>query len=310
MPTKVLQMRFATDQKSWWRGQWAASASVLIFILAPVSLATAQQAVMRDLCASAAWISAPPTAAAIAPTPALNAVEPNPRSVPPTPAAPDSAEPDVESISVESIPAPIAVDPTEIAKIVPCVHASPIGVRYNPELTAKVRRQYEDKLIYANDATKEKVISNVFLNARIDITTPPPSSYYRDDGPTFISLTGGITNDNPFPLSSVSIRCDYRDARDVPQSFEFPFRYTLAAGGYIPYQDKIINALPPRSVVNEISCKVETAEIWQNTDVIQYLNAPLNPDVRPSSDTNQQSLRGGSQTVRRKQSSPNNVRWR
>ena len=100
MPTKVLQMRFATDQKSCWRGQWAASASVLIFILAPVALATAQQAVVRDLCASAAWISAPSTPAAITPTPALNAVEPNPRSVPPTP-APDSAEPDVEPISVE-----------------------------------------------------------------------------------------------------------------------------------------------------------------------------------------------------------------
>ena len=100
MPTKVLQMRFATDQKSCWRGQWAASASVLIFILAPVALATAQQAVVRDLCASAAWISAPSTLAAIAPNPALNAVEPNPRSVPPTP-APDSAEPDVEPISVE-----------------------------------------------------------------------------------------------------------------------------------------------------------------------------------------------------------------
>jgi hypothetical protein len=43
MPRKVLQMRFATDQKSCRRGQWAASASVLIFILAPVSLASAQQ---------------------------------------------------------------------------------------------------------------------------------------------------------------------------------------------------------------------------------------------------------------------------
>jgi hypothetical protein len=309
MPTKVLQMRFATDQKSCWRGQWAASASVLIFILAPVSLASAQQAVVRDLCASAAWISAPSTPAASTPSPALNAVEPNPRSVPPTP-APDSAEPDVEPISVESIPAPISVDPSEIAKINRCVNPSPIGVRYNPELTAKVRRQYEDQLVYANDATKEKVVANVILSARVDITTPPSTSYYGNDGPTFISLTGGITNNNPFPLSSVSLRCDYRDARDVPQSFEIPFRYTLAAGGYIPYQDKVINALPPRSVVNEISCNIETAEIWENTDVIQYLNAPLNPDVGRSSDKKQQSLNGESQTVRRKQSSPNIVRRR
>jgi len=294
MPTKVLQMRFATDQKSWWRGQWVASASVLIFIVAPVSLATAQQAVVRDLCASAGWISAPSTPAAIAPAPALNAVD----------------EPNIEPVSVQSIPAPISVDPTEIEKINRCVNPSPIGVRYNPELTAKVRRQYEDQLVYAKGATKEKVVSNVILSARVDITTPPSTSYYRNDGPTFISLTGGIKNNNPFPLSSVSLRCDYRDARDVPQSFEIPFRHTLAAGGYIPYQDKVINALPPHSVVNEISCNIETAEIWQNTDVIQYLNAPLNPDVGPSRDKNQQSLNGGSQTVRRKQSSPNNVRRR
>jgi hypothetical protein len=307
MPTKVLQMRFATDQKSWWRGQWVESASVLIFLVASVSLATAQQAVVRDLCASAGWISAPSTPAAIAPAPALNAVEPSPVTLTP---APDSAAPDIEPVSVESIPAPISVDPTEIEKIKRCVNPSPIGVRYNPELTAKVRRQYEDQLVYAKGATKEKVISNVILSARIDITTPPPNSYYRDDGPTFISLSGGITNDNPFPLSGVSIRCDYRDVRDVPQSFEFPFRYTLAAGGYIPYQDKVINALPPRSVVNEISCNIETAEIWQNTDVIQYLNAPLNPDVGRSSDKKQQSSNGGLQNVRGKQSSPNTVRWR
>jgi hypothetical protein len=229
--------------------------------------------------------------------------------VTPTP-APDSAEPDVEPTSVEATQAPISIDPTEIAKINRCVHPGPFGVRYNPELTAKVRRQYENQLVYAKDATKEKVVSNVILSARVDITTPPPTSYYGNDGPTFISLTGGITNNNPFPLSSVSIRCDYKDARDVPQSFKFPFRHALAAGGYIPYQDKIINALPPRSVVNEISCTVETAEIWQNTDVIQYLNAPLNPDVVPSKYTNQQSLNDGSQTLRRKQNSPNTVRWR
>ena len=304
MPTKVLQMRFATDQKSWWRGQWVASASVLLFLVAPVSLATAQQAVVRDLCASAGWISAPSTPAAIAPAPALNV---EPPSVTLTP-APDSAEPDLEPVSVESIPAPISVDPTEIEKINRCVNPSPIGVRYNPELTAKVRRQYEDQLVYSKGATKEKVVSNVILSARVDITTPPSTSYYRNDGPTFISLTGGIKNNNPFPLSSVSLRCDYRDAREVPQSFEIPFRHTLAAGGYIPYQDKVINALPPHSVVNEISCNIETAEIWQNTDVIQYLNAPLNPDVGRSSDTSQRSLNGGSQ--RRKQSSQNTVRRR
>ena len=184
-------------------------------------------------------------------------------------------------------PVPDSVAPIKIAKIDRCVHPSPIGVIYNPKLTAKVRRQYEDNLIKAKGATKEKVVANVILGASVDVTTPPQISSYRNgdrgrnDGPIFISLTGGITNNNPFPLSSVSIRCDYRDARGVPQSFEFPFRYTLGAGGYIPYQGKVINELPPRSVVNDISCQVETAEIWQNTDVIQYLNAPLNPDLAP-----------------------------
>jgi hypothetical protein len=171
----------------------------------------------------------------------------------------------------------------EIAKIVRCVHPSPIGVRYNPELAAKIRRQYEDSLLYAKAVTRDAVVSNVTLSAIVDVTTPPPNhDGDRIDGPIFISLTGGITNNNRFPLSSVSIRCDYRDARGVPQSFEFPFRYTLGAGAYISYQDTVINALPPHSVINDISCKVGMAEVWQNTDVIQYLNAPLNPDLAPS----------------------------
>ena len=275
---EVLQMRFATDQKFWQRGQCAASGSVLLFILAPVSFATAQQAVVRDLCSSARWISAEPTALPIAPAPARDSVAQS-TSVQPNPASNRNPK-------LRLPPAPISVDPIEIAKNDRCVHPSPIGVRYNPQLTAKVRRQYEDDLINAKGATKETVVSNVILSASTDVTKPLPISYDRDgdrnDGPTFISISGRITNNNPFPLSSVSIRCDYRDARGVSQSFEFPFRYTLGAGGYIPYQDKVINVLPPHSAVNDISCGVQTAEIWQNTDVIQYLNAPLNPELRPS----------------------------
>jgi len=287
----------------------AASASFLIFTLASGSLAIAQQAVVRDLCASGAWISASPSPAAIVQNPTLNAVEPSLLQVTPSP-APDSTDPDAEPLSVDSTPAPTSVDPTEIRRVNRCVNPSPIGVRYNPELTAKVRRQYADQLVFAKDATREKVVSNVLLGAKVDVTTPPLTSYYRNDGPTFISLTGGITNNNPFPLSSVTIRCDYKDARDVAQSFEFPFRYTLAAGGFIPYQDKIINALPPHSVVSEIACNVETAEIWQNTDPIQYLNAPLNPDVGRSSEKNRQSSNSESQTSKRKPSSSNIVRSR
>jgi len=270
-------MRFAADQKFWQRAQCAASASVLLFVLAPISFATAQQAVVRDLCSSARWISAEPVP--IAPAPAPDAVEQS-STVQPNPVLNRIPK-------LRLPPPPISVDPIEIAKNDRCVRPSPIGVRYNPQLTAKVRRQYEDDLINAKGATKESVVSNVILNASVDVTTPAQISYDRrdgdrNDGPTFISISGRITNNNPFPLSSVGIRCDYKDARGVSQSFEFPFRYTLGAGGYVPYQDKVINVLPPRSAVNDLSCNVQTAEIWQNTDVIQYLNAPLNPELRSS----------------------------
>jgi hypothetical protein len=261
-------MRFAMDQKFWRRGHFAASAAISISILATVSVATAQQAVVRDLCSSAAWIPAVSAPAAIAPIP-------SPNSVAPTPAA------------TASIPSPNSAAPIEIAKINRCVYPSPSGVVYNPELTAKVRRQYEDSLTYAKAVTREAVVSNVIFSVSVDVTTPPPIFYYREgdrnDGPTFISLTGGVTNNNPFPLSSVSIRCDYSDAFGIAQSFEFQIPYTLGpSGGHIPYQDKVINELPPQSVVNDISCKVETAEIWESTDTIQYLNAPLNPDLGQS----------------------------
>jgi hypothetical protein len=288
LPTNVVQMQFAMGRKFWRRGPWAVTVSVL-FLLYPVSLATAQQAVVRDLCSSAKRIYVvPPIPATIASTLAPHSTEPTPAPIAPNPSPEVSVEPEVETDSAKPTPAPpILVEPTEIAKIARCVHASPIGVRYNPELTAKVRRQYEDELIYAKGATNEKVVSNVVLNTSVDITTPPPISYFgnfnQNDGPVFISLTGEITNNNPFPLSSVIIRCEYKDAHNVPQAFDFPFLYTLGAGSYVPYQNKVINALPPHSVVSDISCKVATAEIWQSADVIQYLNAPLNPDLGLSS---------------------------
>jgi len=266
-------MQFATDKKFGRRVNWAASASILVFILVPVSLAIAQQAVVRDLCSSGRWISV-----AAIPTPTAPTQAPNPVAL-------DSAE--EAPVANAPTPSPISVHPIEIAKTDRCVHPSPIGVVYNPELTAKVRRQYENSLINAEGVTKEAAVSNVILSASVDVTTPPPIFYDREegrnDGLTFISLTGGITNNNPFPLSSLSIQCDYSDAVGVSQSFELQFPYTLGPkGGHIPLQAKVIDVLPPRSVVNDISCKVETAEIWKNTDAIQYLNAPLNPNLRPS----------------------------
>jgi hypothetical protein len=277
-------MQFATSQKFWRRGQWGLSASVLISILNPVSLANAQDAVVRDLCSSAKRIYVvPPIPAAVAPTPTPQSIKPIAAPVAPTQSPEGSEEPEVETEAAQPPTAAVFVEPTEVAKIARCVHPSPIGVRYNPELTAKIRRQYEDELIYAKGTTNEKVVSNVVLSASVDITTPPPSYLNQNDGPVFISVTGEITNNNPFPLSSVTIRCDYKDAHKLPQSFEFPFLYTLGAGSYVPYQNKVINALPPHSVISDISCKVATAEIWQNTDVIQYLNAPLDPDLGLSS---------------------------
>ena len=161
------------------------------------------------------------------------------------------------------------------AKVLGCVLPSPIGVVYNPKLTADIHRHYENSLVAANGVSKEAIISNVILETSIDVTTPPRE---QNDGTVVISLTGGITNQNPFPLSSVTIQCDYRDAHGKPKSSVKLYPYTLGPrSGYIPYQDEVIDVLPPHSVVAGISCKIETAEIWQSTDGIQYLNAPLNP---------------------------------
>jgi hypothetical protein len=67
-------MQFATDKKFGRRVNWAASASILVFILVPVSLAIAQQAVVRDLCSSGRWISVAAIPTPTAPTPAPNPV--------------------------------------------------------------------------------------------------------------------------------------------------------------------------------------------------------------------------------------------
>jgi hypothetical protein len=189
-----------------------------------------------------------------------------------------------------------------------CVHASPMGVRYNPQIAAKVRRQYEKSLVHAHGLKNQNVISKVDLNVRVDITTPP-GFFYRDgksvtggpyetmgqcsqskrrtgnigicgpkEGPIFISLTGSITNNNRFPLSSVSIQCEYRDRQAMPRTIAQHLPYTLAPeGGHFPLQDDIIGQLPPHSEINDISCQVVAADIWKNTDGIEYLNAPLNP---------------------------------
>jgi hypothetical protein len=276
-----MENRSPTDQKFWRRS--TASVGFLIMMLAPVSLATAQQVVVRDVCSRMAAHHAPIFVEAPGGSPSDDVAEPEANKSD-LPSDGDVAEPDADKPEVANIEANADAAKNGIpnfaaaGRVLGCVLPSPIGVVYNPKLTADIHRQYENSLAAANGVTKEAIVSNVTLEASIDVTTPP---HEQNDGSIVISLTGGITNQNPFPLSSVTIQCDYRDARGKPKSSLKLYQYTLGPrSGYIPYQDEVIDVLPPHSVVNGISCKVETAEIWQNTDGIQYLNAPLNPSLQ------------------------------
>jgi hypothetical protein len=300
-----LQMQLLKGPKFWQRGQ-RASAISLILMLAPVSLSNAQQVEVRSLCSLAPPI--PKAAQSTAYVPEVAPIEVAKVEVDKNEVAQAQIErPEVAKAEI----AQIAVAPIEIATTGGCPTPSPIGVRYNPEITAQIRRQYEDSLVHAAGVTQQQIVSNVILSNQIpDLTTPPPILYFREgdrvpagtyatmeecqarrdaggkcirsDGSIFISLTGGIRNQNPFPLGSVTIQCDYLDVLGIPKSSVKQSRYTIGPGGYIPYQDEVIDVLPPRSVVKDISCHVESAEIWQKTDDIQYHNAPLNPKLAPS----------------------------
>jgi hypothetical protein len=270
--------RSPTDQKFWRRS--AASVSFLIMMLTPFLLATAQQVVVRDVCSRMAAHHAPIFVEAPGGSPSDDVAEPeaNKSEAPDGDAEPDADKPEVANIEANADAAKNGIPNFAAAgRVLGCVLPSPIGVIYNPKMTADIHRQYENSLAAANGVTKEAIISNVTLEASIDITTPPRE---QNDGSIVISLTGGITNQNPFPLSSVTIQCDYRDAHGKPKSSVKLYPYILGPrNGYVPYQDEVIDVLPPHSVVNGISCKVETADIWQSSDGIQYLNAPLNPSV-------------------------------
>jgi hypothetical protein len=275
-----MERRSPTDQKFWRR--CAATVSFLIMMLAPISLASAQQVVVRDVCSRIATHHAPIFVAVPGGAPSGDVAEPEANKSE-LPGDGDVAEPDADKPEVANIEANTDAAKNGIpsfaaaGRVVGCVLPSPIGVIYNPKITADIHSQYENSLAAANGVTKEAVVSNVTLEASIDLTTPPRE---QNDGSIVISLTGGITNQNPFPLSSVTIRCDYLDAHGKPKSSVKLYPYILGPrSGYIPYQDEVIDVLPPHSVVTGISCNVETAEIWQSTDGIQYLNAPLNPSL-------------------------------
>jgi hypothetical protein len=265
-----MERRLGTDQKFWRRR--AASVSFLILMLAPGSLATAQQVVVRNVCSRMPAQHAPIFVDVPGGSPSGDVAQPeaNKSELPggsPTGdvAEPEANKPEAANIEADTDAAKNGFPSLAVAaRVLGCVLPSPIGVVYNPKITANIHRQYENSLAAANGVTKEAVVSNVTLNASIDVTTPPRE---RNDGSIVISLTGGVTNQNPFPLSSVTIQCDYLDAHGRPKSSVKLYPYTLGPGsGYIPYQDEVIDVLPPHSVVNGISCKVETAEIWQSTD--------------------------------------------
>ena len=275
-----MEGRLRTDHKFW--RCLAASVSYSILLLGPISLAAAQQVVVRDVCSRKAarhapiFVEAPGSASGDIAEPEANRSElpGGSRTGDAEASKPEDANIEADTDAAKKIELPTL----EVAPILlGCVLPSPIGVVYNPKITANIRRRYENSLAAANGVAKEAMVSNVILDASIDVTTPPRE---QNDGSIVISLTGGITNQNPFPLSSVTIQCDYLDALGKPKSSVKLYPYTLGPGsGYIPYQDEVIDVLPPHSVVNGISCKVEGAEIWQSTDGIQYLNAPLNPSL-------------------------------
>jgi hypothetical protein len=278
-----MKTRLATDQKFWRR--WAANASFVIVTLAPVSFASAQQVVVRDICSRMAAHHAPIFVDAPDGSPSGEVAEPEANksdlSGDGDVAESETNKPEAANIEANADAAKNGTSSLAGAgRVLGCVLPSPIGVVYNPKITADIRRQYENSLAAANGVTKEAMVANVTLEASIDVTTPPRE---QNDGSIVISLTGGLTNQNPFPLSSVTIQCDYRDAHGKPKSSVKLYPYTLGPrNGYIPYQDEVIDVLPPHSVVNGISCKVATTEIWQSTDGIQYLNAPLNPSLELS----------------------------
>ena len=265
-----------------------------ILVLAPVSLASAQEVEVRDLCNPIEPIRVAK----------IEVDKPEPFKI-------EADKPEPPKIKVEKSDAEKVAE--EKQKFAPleivndrCVQPSPIGFYYPPKIDARIHRQYENSLVIAKRATNKAKLSHITLNVTIDVTTPPGFFYRQEDfvegrydtleqcmrarrqagnvgvcgpheGPIIISLTGGAVNRNEFPLSSVSLQCKYLGAHGVSKSIEVQFLDVLGMGGYIPYQDKIIAQLPPHSVVRNISCKAEAAEVWQRTDNIQTLNGPLNP---------------------------------
>ncbi len=161
-----------------------------------------------------------------------------------------------------------------------------------------------NSLVNAAGVSPQLVASRVDLEARTEVTTPPPYLFYRTgdsvplaafasegeclqarqqvdnaaacekkDGSVFVSISGSITNRNQFPVSEVNIICEYVDAAGTRASVAQRYLYTLAPdGGTVPLLDHVVAELKPRSVVDDVSCTIGSATVWQKDDDIQYLS--------------------------------------
>jgi hypothetical protein len=278
--------------------RFAATLAVIVSTLALIPCVSAETAV-RDLCSPRAEIrrAAPPTKQAIpVARPEAAAIE-----IAPVQVAQISR---VESVRGEIPIADHPVAQIQIATIDLCVHPSPTGIRYDPETAGRIRQQYVNSLLNAGGVSPQSVAALIDLNVSIEVTTPPAYLFFRNgdsvpsavfaaeeeclqarqetdnagtcekkDNSVFISISGTITNKNPFPVSEVNIACEYTDAQGASGSVTQRFLYTLAPdGGSVPVLDHVVTELQPQSVANDVSCNIESATVWKKDDDIQYLS--------------------------------------
>jgi hypothetical protein len=160
----------------------------------------------------------------------------------------------------------------------------------NPKLTEKIFHRYEDSLVYAKDVTNTTAGARVKLSGGdFPNVTTPPRFYSRDgqgpyytlgqcmedvqniivgcitkDGPVLVSLNGGLTNENEFPVRSVNIQCVYRgvlapkfegDQRTIcePCQSEFQFQEIIGPKGSIPLLAGALSGLSQSLPVDELA---------------------------------------------------------
>jgi hypothetical protein len=278
--------------------RFAATLALIVWALALTPCVSAETAI-RDLCSARAEIrkaTLPTSQAGSVARPEVARIEIAPIQVVPISRA--------EIIRAEIPVADHPIAQIQIATIDLCVHPSPTGIRYDPETAGRIRQQYINSLVTAGGVSPQSAAALIDLNVSAEVTTPPPYLFYRTgdsvpsaafaaeeeclqarqetddagacekkDGSVFISISGTITNKNQFPVSEVHIACEYTDAQGTSGSVTQRFLYTLAPdGGSVPILDHVVAELPSQSVVNDVSCSIESATVWQKDDDIQYLS--------------------------------------